>query len=405
MERITALCQYQHGYQKQKLLVVSTLKKRGLSNMKILSDVFFMPRWVSNIRSAACAGKNCFAKTWYLLLCWSVFAGMVSGLLGCTGGPLPSKDLVGKTIHPGPAREMNQAYLIGPGDLVELTVLSAPGVAPAEYVLQTGDTILMEFHRNEYLNRNLLIRPDGFVTLPYLGEVQAAGHAASELNQTLTQRYRRYFKRPQVTLSVVSYNTHFKELLTVITNSATGQSKMMPVGLDGYLSPPFMPKLQVAGRSTAWIQEEMQQAYSRVLGNITVLVDLKEIRSNLVYVLGEVNRPGVINIPAPATVTQMISLAGGYKDSASLSSVLLIRPDEGNQPTGRLINVERIIKKANMGDDVLVQRYDVIYVPPSVIHKLNLAILFGIRNMMPLQSSSSIGFTYLWGPSSGFKPF
>jgi protein involved in polysaccharide export with SLBB domain len=373
--------------------------------MKILSDVFFMPRWVSNISSAACVGKNCFARTWYLLLCWSVFTGIVAGSFGCTGGPLPSFELVGKTVHPGPAREMNQEYLIGPGDLVELTVLSAPGVAPAEYVLQTGDTILMEFHRNEYLNRNLLIRPDGFVTLPYLGEVQAAGHTASELNETLTKRYRGFFRRPQVTISVVSYNTHFKELLGVITNSATGQSKTMHVGLDGSLSPPFMPKLLVAGRSTAWVQEEMQQAYSKVLGNITVLVDLKEIKSNLVYVLGEVNRPGVINIPAPATVTQMISLAGGYKETASLSSVLLIRPDEGNQPTGRLINVEAIIEKANLGGDELVQRYDVIYVPPSVIHKLNLAILYGIRNMMPLQSSSSIGFTYLWGPSSGFQPF
>jgi protein involved in polysaccharide export with SLBB domain len=373
--------------------------------MKILSEVFFMPSRVSNTSSAARMGKERFARSWHLLLCWSVFMGIVSGLLGCTGGPLPSFDLVGKTVHPGPARGMNQAYLIGPGDLVELTVLSSPGVAAAEYVLQTGDTILMEFHRNEYLNRNLLIRPDGFVTLPYLGELQAAGHTASELNKTLTQRYRGYFRRPQVTVSVVSYNTHFKELLTVITNSATGQSKMMSVGLDGYLSPPFMPKLEVAGRSTAWVQEEMQQAYAKVLGNVTVLVDLREIKSNLVYVLGEVNRPGVINMPAPATVTQMISLAGGYKDSASLSSVLLIRPDEENRPTGTLINVERIIEKGNLRDDQLVQRYDVIYVPPSVIHKMNLAILFGIRNMMPLQSSSSIGFNYLWGPASGFKPF
>ena len=134
-------------------------------------------------------------------------------------------------------------------------------------------------------------------------------------------------------------------------------------------------------------------------------IDLKEIRSNLVYVMGEVNRPGVVNMSAPMTVTQLIALSGGYKDSAGLASVVLIRPDENNHPTGRVLNVEKVLAKGNMGDDLLVQRYDVIYVPPSMIHKLNLTVLFGIRNMMPIQSNADVGFQYLWGSGTGFKPF
>ena len=177
------------------------------------------------------------------------------------------------------------------------------------------------------------------------------------------------------------------------------------MGYDGTLTVPLMKPIQVAGRSCTWLQGQIQQTYSNELGNVSVHVDLKEIKSNLAYVLGEVNRPGVINMTAPMTVTQLIALSGGYKDTSGLSSVVLIRPDENNHPTGRLLDIAKVLATGNMGDDVLVHRYDVVYVPPSIIHKLNQMVMFGIRNMMPLQSYGNVCFQYLWGPGSSFQPF
>ncbi len=342
---------------------------------------------------------------WLSLLLTALVAALLAGLPGCTGGPRPSLSQGETVVHPGQPRQMNQAYLIGPGDILEVSVLSAPGISSGPYALQPGDTLLLEFHRNEYLNRNLLIRPDGMVTLPYLGEVKAAGLTARGLAQELSNRYQKYFKNPKLTLSVVNYNAPYKELQTAFTNSATGQSKLLTVALDGTLSLPLMHPLQVAGRSTTWVRDQVQPAYSKALGNVSVQIDLKEIKSNLVYVLGEVNRPGVVNMSAPMTVTQLIALSGGYKDSAGLASVVLMRPDENNHPTGRVLNINKILAKGDMGDDVLVQRYDVVYVPPSMIHQMNLAVLFGIRNMMPIQSNAALGFQYLWGAGTGFKPF
>ncbi len=55
-----------------------------------------------------------------------------------------------------------------------------------------------------------------------------------------------------------------------------------------------------------------------------------------------------------------------------------------------------------MSGDVLLRRYDVVYVPPSHIHEMNKAVLYGIKNMMPVHSTSvNAGFTYLFGPASG----
>lgn len=341
------------------------------------------------------------SNRWPWLPTMALIGVLIAGLTGCTGGPRPSLDGVGTVVHPVQSPQMNPAYLIGPGDILEVSVLSAPAASARPYVLQVGDTLLLEFHRNEYLNRNLIIRPDGMVTLPYLGEIKAAGSTVQGFSREITSRYQKFFTKPRLTLSVVNFNAPQKELQTSFANSTTGQSKLLTVGYDGQLTVPLMKPLQVAGRSTAWVRDQVQQAYLKELGNVRVHINLKEIRSNLVYVMGEVNRPGVVNMTTPMTVTQLIALSGGYRDSAGLSSVVLIRPDENNHPTGRLLNIEVVLAKGNMGDDVLAQRYDVIYVPPSIIHKLNLMILFGIRNMMPLQSNANAGFQYLWGPGSG----
>jgi len=53
----------------------------------------------------------------------------------------------------------------------------------------------------------------------------------------------------------------------------------------------------------------------------------------------------------------------------------------------------------------MVKRYDIIYVPPSLIHSLNQMVLFGIRRMLPIETFSNVGFSYVWGQAEYFRPF
>jgi hypothetical protein len=67
-----------------------------------------------------------------------------------------------------------------------------------------------------------------------------------------------------------------------------------------------------------------------------------------------------------------------------------------------LFDLNAVLTKGDMSGDVLLRRYDVVYVPPSHIHEMNKAVLYGIKNMMPVHSTSvNAGFTYLFGPASG----
>lgn len=70
------------------------------------------------------------------------------------------------------------------------------------YVLRAGDLIDVSVYRHPELSRKLTLRPDGAVTLPLLGDVQAAGKTPSELASLLTQRYGVRIRNPEVTVAV-----------------------------------------------------------------------------------------------------------------------------------------------------------------------------------------------------------
>ena len=86
---------------------------------------------------------------------------------------------------------------------------------------------------------------------------------------------------------------------------------------------------------------------------------------------GEVNKPGLFPLTGQVTVMQAIALAGGYKDSARLHELILIRRGPSNEPLAIPINLEEIINSKNMGQDVLLLPFDIVYLPKSPIGNVN----------------------------------
>lgn len=72
----------------------------------------------------------------------------------------------------------------------------------AEYRLVVGDKLRIEVYRDPQLSQSLEIRPDGKITIPLIGDVQAAGATSQELTATLTDRLREYITSPVVTVIV-----------------------------------------------------------------------------------------------------------------------------------------------------------------------------------------------------------
>jgi polysaccharide export outer membrane protein len=136
-------------------------------------------------------------------------------------------------------------------------------------------------------------------------------------------------------------------------------------------------ELEAAGHTIPEIREQAQQELSKYIRDFSVDLIVKEWRERKIFILGEVEKPGVYNFSAGMTTIQAITLAGGFKNTAVLSDMRIIR---GKLDNPELIRVD-LHKTAKGKDarDILLAQNDVIYVPRSTIGDWNNFINLYIR--------------------------
>ena len=78
-----------------------------------------------------------------------------------------------------------------------------PPSAGSQFILGAADVIHVNVWKNVELSQTVTIGPDGFVSLPLLGDVHVAGMTANELGQKLAVKLNNFVVNPQVTVSVV----------------------------------------------------------------------------------------------------------------------------------------------------------------------------------------------------------
>jgi polysaccharide export outer membrane protein len=77
----------------------------------------------------------------------------------------------------------------------------------ALYTVDPPDQISIEFTGQAEMNRSVVLRSDGRVTLPLLGDILVAGKTTKEITDLLSQAYSKYYKDPQLLVSVTGYNS------------------------------------------------------------------------------------------------------------------------------------------------------------------------------------------------------
>ena len=82
------------------------------------------------------------------------------------------------------------------------SVLAADDFEP--YQIQPGDVLEISVWREPDLLRNVLVRPDGGISFPLVGDVQAAGKTVEELRELVTTRVAKYIPDPVITISTQS---------------------------------------------------------------------------------------------------------------------------------------------------------------------------------------------------------
>jgi polysaccharide export outer membrane protein len=72
-----------------------------------------------------------------------------------------------------------------------------------EYRLSSGDKLRIEVYKDAQMSQSVQIRPDGKITLPLVGDIEATGRTPIELRDTITRQLKEYMTNPVVTVIVV----------------------------------------------------------------------------------------------------------------------------------------------------------------------------------------------------------
>lgn len=171
--------------------------------------------------------------------------------------------------------------------------------------------------------------------------------------------------------------------IDVTFSSAQELNRPLTIGPDGRISLPMVGHLLATDRSLSQLEADISDAYSQQLVRPAVEVSLRRAMPAKVWVDGQVQNPGVYDIPAGTIDTyQAMVLAGGVLNSARSSRAVLIRRTRDGQRMMRVVDL-----RAKSANGPIIQRGDIVFVPRSSLGEL--AAFFGqIREAMP------IGFSY-----------
>jgi polysaccharide export outer membrane protein len=258
-------------------------------------------------------------------------------------------------VAPPPVRAADAEYRVGPGDVVEVSVLG-----------------------HSDLSRTATVQPNGSITLPLLNEVPVAGLTVSEVQRKLTTLLNKDFLvDPHVEVRVTEYQSQFVLVLGEINapgrKALRGGSRLVDVLVDSGGFTAHASGEVVINRSEGTFEGGAKVLRMRLGGTfsaqdyVALEVGLRQgdvvtaLARSYVTVEGEVQHPGRYAIEGELTVTGAISTAGGMTRYGS-SQVRLRRIDSAS---GRVTITKvdlKAVRKGNKADPVVAPN-DVITVP------------------------------------------
>jgi polysaccharide export outer membrane protein len=139
---------------------------------------------------------------------------------------------------------------------------------------------------------------------------------------------------------------------------------------DGFVSLAGAGEVYLQGRTIQESAAAIQGAYSRILHDPIVTVELKDFNKPYFIVGGQVNKPGKFDLRGYTTATQAVAIAGGFNEAAKHSQVLLFRRVNNDWYEVKPLNLKRILQGHDVNEDPEIRPGDLLFVPQNLISKV-----------------------------------
>jgi polysaccharide export outer membrane protein len=139
---------------------------------------------------------------------------------------------------------------------------------------------------------------------------------------------------------------------------------------DGYISLEITGDLKVAGFTIEETRQAVLRQASKRLADPVAAIVLKEFQRPYFIVAGEVATPNKFEMRERVTALQAIMLAGGMKETAKSSQVVVFRKINSDTAEVKLLNLKNIRRTSDLENDLTLQAGDMVFVPRDKISKI-----------------------------------
>jgi polysaccharide export outer membrane protein len=129
---------------------------------------------------------------------------------------------------------------------------------------------------------------------------------------------------------------------------------------DGKVSLPLVSELEVAGQTPEAVQQTLTEQLVKFVRKPRVTVTVQEIHSRMVYITGEVQRPGAYPLLDVMNVVQLVARSGGLTDFAKQKQVYVLRAVNSARVN---VNYEKVLKGQAPQQNVELAPGDTVVVP------------------------------------------
>lgn len=291
-------------------------------------------------------------------------------------------------------------YRLRVDDVIEFVFRLTREETTRPYLLNVGDEVRVESFTDNSLNRDLLIQPDGTITLRLIGQMRATKRTVVQLRDELEAAYTKYYKIPAITVTPLKVNTKLEDLRATVDAraGAGGQNRQARVTPEGTIALPAIGSVPVQGMTLSELKRELDERFAAEVEGIEVTPVLLTRAPRYAYVLGEVRTPGRYTLEGPTTVMQMIALAGGWNVGANTRQIVVFRRGDDWRLLATMLDLRGALygKMPCPADEIWVNDSDVIVIPKSPILVLddiiNLVFTRGIYGVAPYNVSTSFSF-------------
>lgn len=250
------------------------------------------------------------------------------------------------------------------------------------YELQVGDKIRVESLTGDSaaggiggtqddVRRELVVQPDGTITLPLLGQVRAANMTVDGLRAHLEERYTKYYKVPAITVTPVEVNTRLQDLINAVVarQGNGGQQLESTVNPDGRLFLPGLGPICAQGLTVDELKLEVDARYDAAIPGVDITPVITQRATRYVFIGGEVRQPNRYTLEGPTTLMGAIQMAGGHLNGANLRQVVVFRRGDDWRLLASMFDVQGGIygKRPTPADEIWLNDSDIVIVPKTPI--------------------------------------